>query len=190
MTAAEWSVSGSPANFRGRTMGALNAPAKVSAKRTICYAFHVPKSSSKCGIFEVGATIHQFRLRYSSSATGVPVTFLFSRADREQIAATERRSLSHERSSTFRKAFVCVGDRDGEFLEHSGCSSREITVKAAGGTTHAGSRKETGQCHRKLVEIGGNRRSYVEAAGIRTQLDVAPFIGSFRLPSGHLEISF
>ncbi|XP_031775723.1 uncharacterized protein LOC116415281 [Apis florea] len=29
MTAAEWSVSGSPANFRGRTMGALNAPAKV-----------------------------------------------------------------------------------------------------------------------------------------------------------------
>lgn len=34
MTAAEWSVSGSPANFRGRTMGALNAPAKVVSQ---CY---------------------------------------------------------------------------------------------------------------------------------------------------------
>lgn len=37
MTAAEWSVSGSPANFRGRTMGALNAPAKVVSQ---CYIPH------------------------------------------------------------------------------------------------------------------------------------------------------
>lgn len=29
MTAAEWSVSGSPVHFRDGTMGALNAPAKV-----------------------------------------------------------------------------------------------------------------------------------------------------------------
>ena len=60
----------------------------------------------------MGAAIRQFRLRCSSSATGVPVTFLSSRADREQTAATEHRSLSHERKA---RTFVCVGDRDREF---------------------------------------------------------------------------
>lgn len=32
MTVAEWSVSGSPVHFRDRTMGALNAPAKVVSR--------------------------------------------------------------------------------------------------------------------------------------------------------------